>query len=175
MTAVAGALFGGGDIYQSLGAGMTALTQLAPRVVLWDPVPDIYTAIAVGDAGIGPGWNARAQNQAALTPGRFVATIPQDGTPVRAITISLVKGCPQPEPAKVLIAWLLGPEGQRLLTQAMFFAPVNARVDIPVEALARAGASSAMVQRRMPMDWVAINAMRLQIAAAWRRRNLAGR
>ena len=98
LTAVAGGLFGGGSPSQTLEAGLTALTQLAPRVVLWDPVPDIYTAIAAGDADIGPGWNARAQSQAVLTPGRFAATIPDDGSPVLATTINLVKGSPQQTP-----------------------------------------------------------------------------
>jgi putative spermidine/putrescine transport system substrate-binding protein len=175
MTAVAGSLFGGSDLYQSLAVGITALTELAPRVVLWDPVPDIYTAIAVGDAGIGPGWNARAQNQAALTPGRFAANIPDEGSPVRFTTINLVKGAPQAEAARTLIAWLLGPEAQRMLTETMFFAPVNARADIAPAALARAGATPALAAKRMAMDWVAIDAVRDQITAEWRKRNLAGR
>jgi putative spermidine/putrescine transport system substrate-binding protein len=175
LTVVAGALFGGGDLFQSLEAGLTALTQLAPRVVLWDPTPDIYTAIAAGDAGIGPGWNAHAQNQAALTPGRFAANIPDEGSPVTVTTINLVKGSPQPDAARILIAWLLGPEAQRLLTEAMYFVPVNARADIPMASLARVGATPAMAARRMAMDWVAVDAIRDQIAVAWRKRNLAGR
>jgi putative spermidine/putrescine transport system substrate-binding protein len=174
LTAVAGALFGGGDLFRSLETGLTALTQLAPRVVLWDPVPDIYTAIAAGDAGIGPGWNARAQTQAALTPGRFAANIPDEGSPVTVTTVNLVKGAPQPEAARTLIAWLLGPEAQRLLTETLYFAPVNARADIPIASLARVGATPAMAARRMAMDWVAIDAIRDQIAVAWRKRNLGG-
>jgi putative spermidine/putrescine transport system substrate-binding protein len=175
LTAVAGALFGGGDLFRSLETGLTALTQLAPNVVLWDPLPDIYAAIATGDAGIGPGWNARAQNQADLTPGQFAANIPDEGSPVTITTINLVKGSPQPEAARTLIAWLLDPEAQRLLTETMYFAPVNARADIPTASLARVGATPAMVARRMEIDWVAVDAIRDQIAVAWRKRNLGGR
>jgi putative spermidine/putrescine transport system substrate-binding protein len=175
LTAVAGKLFGGGDLHRSLEVGLTALTQLTPRVVAWDPVPDIYTAIAAGDADIGPGWNAHAQNQARLTPGRFAANIPDEGSPVRVTTINLVKGAPQPEAARILIAWLLAPEAQRLLTETMFFAPVNARADIPAASLARVGATPEMAARRMEMDWVAVDSIRGQIMVAWRRRNLAGR
>ena len=175
MTAVAGALFGGTELLRALEVGLTALGQLAPRVVLWDPVPDVYTAIAVGDAGIGPGWNARAQNQAGLTPGRFAASIPEDGSPVMVTTINLVKGAPQPAAARVLIAWLLGSEAQRLLTEVMFYAPVNAKADISTPSLARVGATPAMAARRMPMDWVVVDAIRDQITREWRRRNLTGR
>jgi putative spermidine/putrescine transport system substrate-binding protein len=174
LTAVAGGLFGGGSPSQTVEAGLTALTQLAPRVVLWDPVPDIYKAIAAGDADIGPGWNARAQGQAALTPGRFAATIPDDGSPVLATTINLVKGSPQPAVARTLIAWLLGPEAQRLLTEALYFAPVNTRADIPTAALARAGATPAIVARRKQMDWSAVDTIRNQLAVEWRKRNLGG-
>ncbi len=175
MTAVAGTLFGGGDMVRSLDVGVTALSQLAPRVVLWDPVPDIYTAIAAGDAGIGPGWNARAQNQAALTPGRFAVNIPDEGSPVRMTTINLVKRGPQPDAARTLIGWLLGGEGQRLLTEAMFFAPVNAHADIPAASLARAGGTPAMAGKRMPMDWVVLEGLRDQITTAWRRRIVISR
>ncbi len=175
MTAVAGALFGGGELLRSLEVGLVALAQLAPRVVLWDPVPDIYTAIAVGDAGIGPGWNARAQNQAALTPGRFAATIPEEGSPVMMTSVNLVKGAPQPAAARTLIAWLLGPEAQRLLTEGMFYAPVNARADIPTASLARVGATPAMVSRRMQIDWVVVDGIRDQITREWRRQKIAGR
>ena len=175
MTAVAGRLFGGGELLRSLEVGLVALAQLAPRVVLWDPVPDIYTAIAVGDAAIGPGWNARAQNQAALTPGRFAAAIPEEGSPVMVTSINLVKNAPQPAAARALISWLLGPEAQRLLAEAMFYAPVNAKADISTASLARVGATPAMVAKRMDMDWVVVDAIRDQITREWRRRNLAGR
>jgi putative spermidine/putrescine transport system substrate-binding protein len=174
LTAVAGGLFGGGSPSQTLEAGLTALAQLTPRVALWDPVPDIYTAIAAGDADIGPGWNARAQHQAALTPARFAAALPDDGSPVLATTINLVKGIPQQAGARTLIAWLLGPDAQRLLTEAMYFAPVNAAADIAAASLARAGAAPAMVARRKEMDWFAIDTIRNQIAVEWRKRNLGG-
>jgi putative spermidine/putrescine transport system substrate-binding protein len=175
MTSVAATLYGGGDLLRSLDVGMTALSQLAPRVVLWDPVPDIYTAIALGDAGIGPGWNARAQNQAAQTPGRFAANIPEEGSPVMVTTVNLVKGSLQADAARTLIAWLLGSDAQRLLTEAMFFAPVNARMDIPAASLARVGATPAMAARRMEMDWVTVTSIRDQITAEWRRRMLGSR
>jgi putative spermidine/putrescine transport system substrate-binding protein len=174
LTAVAGGLFGGGSPSQTMEAGLTALTQLAPRVVLWDPVPDVYTAIAAGDADIGSGWNAPAQSQAARTPGRFAATIPDDGSPVLATTINLVKGSPQPAAAGTLIAWLLGPKAQRLLTEALYFAPVNTRADIPTASLARAGATPAIVARRKEMDWSAVDTIRNQLAVEWRKRNLGG-
>jgi putative spermidine/putrescine transport system substrate-binding protein len=173
ITAVAAALFGNGSPRNSLDIAMNALTQLAPRVALWDPVPDIYTAIAAGDAGIGPCWNARAQSQAAQTRGRFAADSPSEGSPFLATTVNLVKHSPQSGAASTLIAWLLGTQAQLLLTETMFYAPVNARADIPTASLARAGATPEMADRRMEMDWVAVTAIRDQITAAWRARKLA--
>jgi ABC-type thiamine transport system substrate-binding protein len=83
---------------------------------------------------------------------------------------SLVKGSPQAEAAKTLIAWLLAPEAQRLLAQSMAYAPVNTKADLPPSVLARAGATPAMAARRMEMDWVSIAAMSDQITAVWRQR-----
>lgn len=175
MTVVAARLFGGSEQNLSVDIALTALAQLAPRVVAWDPVPDIYTAIATGDADIGPVWNARARIQSASTPGRFAATIPEEGCPYQVTTINLVKGSPQADAARTLIAWLLAPEAQRLLAETMFYAPVNARSAIPATALARAGATPAMADRRIEMDWAGVTKMRDQITAAWRARHLAGR
>jgi putative spermidine/putrescine transport system substrate-binding protein len=171
MTAVAAALFGNGDPATALDIALNALSQLAPRVSVWDPNPDIYTSIAAGDADIGPCWNARAQNQAAQTPGRFAAVYPEEGSPYLPITINLAKGSAQSEAAGTLINWLLGPEAQRLLIETMRYAAVNARVDAPPPAtLARATAAPG---RRIELDWVAVTAIRDQITAAWRDRGLA--
>lgn len=168
ITAVAAGLYGNGDPKTSMDIAMTALEQLAPRVGLWDPIPDVYTAIAVGDAGLGPCWNAHGQAQAALTPGRFVATLPDEGGPYLATTINMVKGTQQPEAARTLIEWLLGPDAQRLLAEVMFYAPVNSKADIPAPVLARVGATPAMVQRRMEMDWISITKARNVVTALWR-------
>lgn len=175
ITVVAAKLFGGGDRTLSVDIGLNALTQLVPRVAVWNPVPDVYTAIATGDAAIGPVWNARAQNQAALTPGRFAAIIPEEGSPCQVTTINLVRNSPDPDAARTLIAWLLAPEAQRLLAETMFFAPVNTRTSIPASSLSRAGATPALVERRIEMDWAGVTRMRDQITAAWRSRRLAGR
>lgn len=172
---VAGTLFGGSGDQQALDIGLTALAPLARRVTVWDPNPDIYTVIAFGDAAIGPGWNARAQDQAARTPGRFAAVLPDEGSPVLSLTVNVVKGIGRVDAARTLAGWLVGPEAQRLLAETMAFAPVNPNADIPAATLARVGGTSEMTARRMPMDWATITAIRDQITAEWRRRTLVGR
>lgn len=173
LTAVAGSLYGGEDFVRGLELGVVALRQLLPHIVAWDPVPDIYTAITVNDADIGPAWNARAQFQATQYPGRFAAAVPDDGSPFQTVTVNLVKGAPNRDAGLTLIGWLLGPEGQRLLTEAMFLAPVNGKADIPSPALARAGATPALVARRIELDWHVLIGVRDQIGAAWRKTGLA--
>jgi putative spermidine/putrescine transport system substrate-binding protein len=169
MTAIAASLFGASDPKTALDVAVSALSQLAPRVTVWDPFPDIPSAIAGGDAGVGPCWNARAQQ---LASGRLAVAIPRDGTPCLATSINLVKGARQPEAARTLIAWLLGPEAQRLLVETMFYGPVNTRLDLPATSLARAGSTPEMVARRIDMDWIAITLVRSQVTDAWRRANL---
>lgn len=174
MTAVAAALFGAGDPKTSMDIAMTALEQLRPRVGLWDPIPDVYTAIAMGDAGLGPCWHARAQAQAAMTPDRFAAVIPDEGGPYLTTTVNLIKGTQQPEAARTLVAWLLGPQAQRLLVETMYYAPANP-TDIPPASLSRVGATPAMMERRMDIDWVGITEARDRVTAAWRSHRLEAR
>ncbi len=173
ITAVAAGLYGAGDPKTSMDIALTALGQLVPRVGVWDPIPDVYTAIADGDAGLGPCWNARARAQAALTPQRFAVVIPDDGGPYLTTTVNLIDKAPREDAARILIAWLLGPDAQRLLVEAMFYQPVNIKADIPAAALARAGATRAMIARRMEMDWIGITAARDRVTALWRSHGLA--
>jgi putative spermidine/putrescine transport system substrate-binding protein len=174
ITAVCAALFGAGDPKTSMDIAMTALEQLRPRVGLWDPIPDVYTAIAVGDAGMGPCWHARARAQAAMTPGRFAATIPDEGGPYLTTTVNLIKGSQQPEAARTLIAWLLGPQAQRLLVETMFYAPANP-ADIPAASLSQVGATPEMIGRRIDIDWIGITDARDRVTAAWRSHGLEAR
>ncbi len=172
MTSIAATLFGGRNPAESLEAALTALSALRPRVAVWDPVPNTYTAIAAGDAAIGPGWNARAQYQVRQTPGRYATVIPDDGSPALPVTINLIKGSTAPDAARTLIAWLLGPEAQALLTRTLFYAPVNPRADVPPAVLAKAGADPQTVSRRINIDWVTATAVRDKVTAAWRRHGL---
>jgi putative spermidine/putrescine transport system substrate-binding protein len=173
MTAVAGALFGGEEFTRGLELGVVALQRLRPRVTAWDPVPEIYSAITFSDISIGPAWNARAQYQAAQYPGRFAAIVPEDGSPYQTVTVNLAKNAPNRDAALTLINWLLAPEGQRLLTEQLYLAPVNSKADIPAPALARAGAAPADVAKRMAVDWHVLVGVRDQIGVAWRKLGLA--
>jgi ABC-type Fe3+ transport system substrate-binding protein len=172
LTQAASSVFGGTGDLNALNIGLTALTQLAPRITLWDPRPDIYTAITFGDAAIGPGWLGAGQAQARQYPGRFAMAIPDDGSPVRPFLLGAIKGAAQTEAGKVLAAWLLGQDAQRVMAETMFLAPVNQAASIPAPILARAGAAPAVVGRRMPTDWVKMMLIRDQLAAEWRRRKL---
>lgn len=173
LSAMAGRLYGPNiDFLRGLEVGITALSHLLPRIALWDPYPDIYTALAYGDAAAGAVWNASARYQMAQTPGHLAAIVPDDGTLCRITTVNLVKHGPSPDGARVLINWLLGPEGQKLLAETMYFAPVNPKADIAPEALAKAGAGTDTVARRFDVDWYVLDSIREQMPAVWRKHNL---
>lgn len=173
LTAMAGRLYGPNlDFMRGLEVGLVALSRLQPRIVMWDPYPDIYTALAYSDAAIGPVWNASARYQMAQTPGHLAAVLPDEGSLCRSITVNLAKNAPSSVNARLLIDWLLGPEAQKLLVEKMYYAPVNPKADIAPGALMKAGADPATVARRFDVDWYALDAVRDQMPAAWRRHNL---
>jgi len=165
---VAGRLFGGGDETRAVQNGITAINELARQVISWDPRPDIYHFIGEGDAKMGVGWNMPGQVWSDRLGGRLGVAFPEEGTISRVTTVNLVKGTRQPEAARQFIAWLLGPEAQRTLVEQMFLGPVNARARYAEGALQRTANTPERTARAMPVDWVAVGAIRDDIIRRWR-------
>ena len=168
----ASTVFGGKGDLGSLSIGLNAISTLAPRVSKWDPMPDIYTAVAFGDAAVGPGWNGPAQAKAATMPARYGVILPDDGSPTLPITVALVKNAPKAAAAKKLAAWILSRPAQEAITETLSLAPANTTATPSAAALMRAAATPEAIARRMPIDWRVMMAVREQLAGAWQRRNL---
>ena len=171
---VAGRLFGGGSYGKLVADGMVAIEQLAPKVVSWDPSPDVYRYVSDGKAAFGAGWNLAAQYHANRLPGRLGVAFPEDGTLSRVTTVNLVRGTRQPESARQFIAWLLGAEAQKLMVERMFLGPVNMRARYLEAALLRTANTPARAAGPMPVDWVSVGALREDIAKRWSRLTRGG-
>ena len=165
---VAGRLFGGGNEMRALQDGITAISELARQVATWDPSPDVYRYLGEGNARLGVGWNMPAQIWSDRLNGRLGVVFPAEGTLSRVITVNLVKGSRQPEAARQFITWLLGAEAQRTMVETMFLGPVNARTKYMEGALQRTANTPERVAHAMPVDWVAVGAMREAIVRRWR-------
>jgi putative spermidine/putrescine transport system substrate-binding protein len=167
-TIIAGRLFGGGDERRAVTDGITAIDELSRGMVTWNPLPDIYHFIGDGAAKLGVGWNMPAQVFSDRLSGRLGVAFPEEGTISRVTTVNLVKGSRQPEAARQLIAWLLGIEAQKTMVEQMFLGPVNARAMYNSAALSRTANTPERAARAMPVDWVAVDAMRDSILRRWR-------
>jgi putative spermidine/putrescine transport system substrate-binding protein len=165
---VAGQLFGGGDVGRAAAAGITAINELSRGMVTWNPNPDVYHFIGDGAAKLGVGWNMPAQVVSDRLSGRLGVAFPEEGTISRVTTVNLVKGSRQPEAARLFIAWLLGIEAQKIMVERMFLGPVNARALYNEAALSRTANTPARAARAMPVDWVAVDAIREGIIRRWR-------
>jgi putative spermidine/putrescine transport system substrate-binding protein len=169
-TFVAARLFGGGNDQRSVRDGIVAIAQLASRVSTWDPAPDVYRLLSEGgtNAKLGVGWNMPAQVQFDRVKGRLGVVFPDDGTISRVTTVNLVKGSRQPEAARMFIAHLLSAESQQAMVEQTFLGPVNAKARYQEAALLRTANTPARVGHAMPVDWVAVGAMRDDIIRHWR-------
>jgi putative spermidine/putrescine transport system substrate-binding protein len=167
-TVVAGRLFGGGNEPRMVQDGVTAINELARLVATWDPRPEVYHFVGEGNAKMGVGWNMPAQLWSDRLNGRLGVVFPEEGTISRVTTVNLVKGSRQPEAARQFIAWLLGAEAQRAMVERMFLGPVNARARYVEGGLLRTASTPERTARAMPVDWVAVNAIREDIIRRWR-------
>ncbi len=167
-TLIAGRLFGGGNEPRAVESGVTAIKELARQVISWNPSPDVYHSIGGGDAKLGVGWNMPAQVWSDRLNGRLGVVFPEEGTISRVTTVNLVKGSRQPDAARLLIAHLLGADSQRTMVEQMYLGPVNARARYVEDALLRTANTPDRVARAMPVDWVAVDALREDIIRRWR-------
>lgn len=169
-TLVADKLFGGTDYRASLEKGIAAISDLAPSVLTWDPRPDPYAFITSGNAILGVGWNARGQIYAQQSAGKLAVSQPDEGSVFQVNAITLVKGAPQADAARAFIAYALGAEAQRAVTEKMFYAPTNPKAIVAPDALARTVASPARIAKMLPVDWLEVAKVRDKLNEQWRRR-----
>lgn len=66
--------------------------------------------------------------------------------------------------------YALGQEAQKAFTEAMFYAPTNAKAQIKPEVLARTVAAPEKMARVVSVDWIKIAEIRDAITQQWRRR-----
>jgi len=167
LTVIANRLAGGDDYIKSLEAGYSKLETLAPRVQTWEPKPDIYTAVASGQALIGIGWNARARAFAA-TLEKLKVAIPKEGSSFQINTIELVNGGPAPDSAKIFIDYALSPEAQAAFADAMYYGPTNTKAVVKPETAALMASTDP--EKTIPINWLEIAKIRDAVTEAWRRR-----
>lgn len=141
----------GEDYTKSVKQSAAKLAEMAPAVQTFDPKPDAYTMVINGTAVLGTGWNARSQYYADESKGKLGVMLPKEGTILQINTINLVQGSKNPVAAKAFIDYALSPEAQSAFTEAMFYAPVNAKAKVSDKAKARTVAGQ--LDKTLPLDW----------------------
>lgn len=161
---------GGTDYLKSVEKGIAAVGEIAPNVQTWEPKPEVYPVIISGQAAIGLGWNARAQVNAEASGGKLKTVLPQEGSAFQINTINRVANGPGKDAAAKFIDYALSPEAQKSFTEAMFYAPTNAKAQISEAAIARTAVRS--MDKVIPVDWIALAKVREPIMEQWRRKVL---
>lgn len=161
------------DYDAAVETGFRAIEKIAPNVLTWDPRPDAAAFVLGGAASIGIIWNARAQAYVDQSGGKLAVADTSEGTTLQINAINLVNGAPQEQAALKFMNYALGAEAQKAFTEAMFYAPVNAKAKITPEALARTVAAPEKMARVISVDWIKVAGIREGIIQQWRRRIVA--
>ena len=146
-----------------------ALKKIAANVQTWQATPDNYTMIINGAAGIGVGWNARAQYYFDKSAGKLKSVVMQEGGVLDMDTINLVAGTKNAAAAEAFINFALSPEPQVRLAQLMYYGPTNRKAILPPDLLARTSSAPATLKKMIPVDWGYIASVLDQWTARWRR------
>jgi len=161
---------GGTNYLSNVDKGIAAVGEIAPNVLTWDPKPDVYQAIILGQANLGVAWNARSQVNADVSGGKLKATLPVEGSAFQINTINLVANRADSEAAARFVNYAIGPVAQKAFTEEMFYAPVNSKAQIADAAINRTAVKS--MDKVVALDWIGLAKVRDQIMEQWRRKVL---
>lgn len=159
---------GGTDWNRNLDKGIKEMETLAPRVLTWDPKPDLWNMIMAKQAGISVGYNARSQVFAEQPGSVLAATIPTEGTLFQINAVTLVKGAPQAAAARKFVDYMLSPEAQKAFAELMFYGPTNKKVQLAPAVVSRISPSD--MSKVVDVDWLELAKIREKVTQDWRRR-----
>jgi len=163
------AIYLGQDYKAPIDPVIDTLKKIAVNVQTWQATPDNYTMIINGAAGIGIGWNARAQYYIDRSGGKLKSVVMQEGGVLDLDTINLVAGAHNPVAAKAFIDFALSPEPQVAMAKLMYYGPTNRKAVLAPELLARTSSAPATLAKMVPVDWSYVASVLDQWAARWRR------
>ena len=157
----------GEDYTKSIAQSTAKLAELAPSVQTFEPKPDSYTLVLNGTVDLATGWNARSQTYAIESGGKLGVMVPSVGSILQINTINLVKGAKNEAAALAFINYVLSAEAQAAFTEAMFYAPVNAKAVVSDEAKART--ITGDLDKMLPVDWAWAATVTNEWTQIWRR------
>ena len=167
LTVIVNHMMGGTDFVSDTSAAIERLGEVAGNVLTFEPKPDPYSPIMSKQALYSVGWNARAQYFSDQEGSNLGAVLPEEGSVFQINSINLVKDAPNADAAKVFIDYALSPEAQAAFAKAMFYAPTNAKTELPEEVSSRTAAGS--MDRMIEMSPLDLAAARERIMQEWRR------
>ena len=159
---------GGTAWNQNLDKGIKEMETLAPRVLTWDPKPDLWNMIMSQQAAISVGYNARSQVFSEQQGSVLAATIPDEGTLFQINAVTLVKGAPQAAAARKLVDHMLSPATQKAFAETMFYGPTNKTTQLDPTAAKRISPSD--MSKVVNVDWLELAKIREKMTQEWRRK-----
>lgn len=159
---------GGTDWNRNLDKGIKEMETLAPRVLTWEPKPDLWNMIMAQQAAIGVGYNARSQVFSEQPGSVLQAVIPEEGTLFQINAVTLVKNAPNAAAARRFVDYMLSPEAQKRFAETMFYGPTNKRVQLDAKVVDRI--SPKDMSKVVDVDWLELAKIREKITQDWRRR-----
>jgi len=162
----------GTDYRKSIDPAIDRLSELAPLVNTWEPVPDVYQPVISGTSQYGVGWNARAQYFAEDSDGAMGVVQPDDGIGFQINTINLVEGSKQADAAQQFIDYALSKEAQESFAEALFYAPVVSDAEIPKAVQDRV--ADPADPNIVDIDWIWLADKRDAWTEQWRRSVIGG-
>jgi putative spermidine/putrescine transport system substrate-binding protein len=159
----------GQDFKAPIDPSIDALKKVAENVQTWQATPDNYTMIINQAAGLGIGWNARAQLYADRSGGKLKSIVMKEGSILDMDTINLVAGARNPEAANVFINYALSPEPQQRMAELMYYGPTNRNAKLPPELFARTSTAPETLSKMIPVDWAYVASVQDRWSDRWRR------
>jgi putative spermidine/putrescine transport system substrate-binding protein len=158
----------GSDYHAPIDPAIETLRKIATNVQTWQATPDNYTMIINGAAGLGIGWNARAQYYIDKSGGKLKSIVMSEGSILDMDTVNLVTGAHNPDAANAFINYALGATPQERFAKAMYYGPTNRKAVLPPGLLNRTSTAPQTLAKMVPVDWNYVASVQDKWTTAWR-------
>lgn len=144
------------DYEDGIDAQLAELADIAPLVQTFQPQPNLYDAIRSGSAGLGVGWNARAQALSDETPDEIAVTVPEAAGVAQISTLNLVSTSEKKDAAQLFLNYAISAEAQQRLAEEAYYGPVNVNATLPDDIVDRVATEDGVLKDAATIDWAYI-------------------
>ena len=151
---------------RNIEPGFELMKKLAPSVLVWEASYPAFMQLFQGKSAAIGVWDTPTTYMLAKSGAPIKFVYPKEGTWACPTALNVVKNGPNPIGAQKLINFMIQERAQMAYVNALGYAPLNKKVQLP-EDIAKRVPSPAVIEQMKVIDWEYVNQLRPNWIERW--------